>query len=355
MPAAWEAAGKERYMQIEVPDVREADVRTVRKNDPDYPKRMQNLPDMPDVFYCLGRLPSNDAPTAAIVGARMCTPYGRRVAEEFGRTLAARGVQIISGMALGVDGYGHRGCLDAGGDTFAVLGGGVNVCYPAKNRDIYEKIRNTGGIISEQPFGTEPLSFHFPRRNRIISALSDVVIVVEARKKSGSLITAEFAAEQGKDVFAVPGRIGDALSDGCNELIADGAFIACSPEIVLERIETLRMTLPFAASEEKGSEKRKYRRYVPQKNVSGKSAHTQKEIKAGAPEKKAPQERRLPDFISLEAARIYACLGRDDPTGENEIREKTGLSDREVSSASAELLLEGFVREVGRGFYVRKF
>lgn len=336
-------------MQIEMPDVKESDVRRIRKSDAAYPERMRELPDMPDEFYCLGRLPDEDAPTAAIVGARMCTPYGRRVALEFGRILAAHGVQIISGMALGVDGYGHQGCLDAGGSTFAVLGGGVNICYPAKNREIYDAVRRTGGIISEQPYNTDPLPFHFPRRNRLISALADVVIVVEARKKSGSLITAAFAAEQGKDVFAVPGRIGDALSDGCNELIADGAYIACSPESVLDRIRTLQMTVPFAASQEKRNGRKRKKPDAGNMKNEPSDGRTY----SGTPEKSDAAKRKLPDWLSPEAARVYACLGRDEPIGTAEIAEKAGLKGREASSASAELLLEGLATEIGRGFYIR--
>lgn len=146
------------------------------------------------------------------------------------------GVEIISGMAQGIDSCAHEGALDAGGSTIAVLGCGVDVCYPAASRRTYERLRKNGGLLSEYPCGAPPLAFHFPQRNRIISALSDVVLIVEARRRSGSLITADLALEQGKSVMAVPGRVTDRLSEGCNWLISEGAGIARAPADVLAEL-----------------------------------------------------------------------------------------------------------------------
>lgn len=170
--------------------------------------------------------------------AHVCAPeYGRSIATKLGKLLADKDVQVISGMALGIDSASHAGALQGKGSTFAVLGCGCDVCYPKNARNLYENIQSSGGgILSEYPPGTEPMPYRFPERNRIISALSDCLVVVEAKKKSGSLITADAALEQGKDVYAVPGRFGDALSEGCNALIGQGAGIIYDLDIFLENL-----------------------------------------------------------------------------------------------------------------------
>ena len=205
--------------------------------DKEFPNKLKNIPDMPCAIFVKGSLPDPNAPSVAIIGARMCSEYGRFEAREFGLKLARAGIQIISGMALGIDGISQKAALNAGGKTFAVLGSGVDICYPSENIEIYNKITekdsNVGGLISEYPPGTPPSSKLFPPRNRIISALSDIVLVIEARKKSGTLITVDMALEQGREVFAVPGRITDRLSDGCNYLIKQGSGIALSPEDII--------------------------------------------------------------------------------------------------------------------------
>ena len=155
-------------------------------------------------------------------------------ARHFGTVLSEAGIQVVSGMALGIDGAAHRGALETGKDTYAVIGSGLDICYPKENRDIYEILPKCGGIISEYPLGEEALSWHFPMRNRLIAGFADSVLVVEARKRSGSLITADLALEQGKDVLAVPGRSTDALSEGCLDLIRSGAKLVTKPEDVLE-------------------------------------------------------------------------------------------------------------------------
>ena len=200
----------------------------------DYPDRLKPLPDSPMGLYYAGRLPVEENPTIAIVGARSCSGSGRSLARHFGTVLSEAGIQVVSGMALGIDGAAHRGALEAGKDTYAVIGSGLDICYPKENRDIYEILPKCGGIISEYPLGEEALSWHFPMRNRLIAGFADSVLVVEARKRSGSLITADLALEQGKDVLAVPGRSTDALSEGCLDLIRSGAKLVTKPEDVLE-------------------------------------------------------------------------------------------------------------------------
>ena len=200
-------------------------------DDKEFPERLKSIPDAPAFLFYKGELPGNDIPAVAMVGSRKCSYYGKEVCLTFSKRLAEAGIDIISGMAFGVDGFAHRGAIEAGGRTTAVLGCGVDICYPPANRDIYEKLGKPGfGIISEYYPGEAPISYNFPQRNRIISGLADVLLVVEAGKKSGTFITVDHALEQGKDIFAIPGRIGDTVSDGCNILIKNGAHIATEPE-----------------------------------------------------------------------------------------------------------------------------
>lgn len=213
--------------------MKESEMRFVCEEEAEYPERLKVLQNRPYGLFVKGRLPEDTAASAAIVGARGCSNYGKVAAEEYGRFLAEKGVQVISGMASGIDCWGHYGSLKAKGRTFAVLGNGVDICYPKENNSLYKTIQENGGILSEFPIGMPPKQWHFPMRNRIIAALADIVLVIEAKKKSGSLITVDFALEQGKDVYALPGRVHDALSYGCNELIQKGAGILLSPQDVL--------------------------------------------------------------------------------------------------------------------------
>lgn len=204
---------------------------------PDYSKRLQDIPDAPYALYVKGQLPEDNKRSVAIVGARNCSAYGRYVAETFAKELARQDIQIVSGLAAGVDGLAQSAAIQAGGKTYGVLGCGVDVCYPAYHKVLYDKVIESGGMISTYPPGMQPQSSLFPPRNRIISGLSDVVLVVEARKKSGTLITVDMALEQGREVYVVPGRITDRLSDGCNNLLRQGAGAALSPEQFMQELE----------------------------------------------------------------------------------------------------------------------
>ena len=199
-------------------------IRYIRKGEENFPEKLLELQDCPDGIYVKGSLPDPEKKTVAIVGARMCTAYGRATASHFARELAAHDVQIISGLALGIDGAAHQGALIAGGATFGVLAGGVDICYPRGNIELYTKMNGRSGILSEESCGCPPLARLFPKRNRIISALSDLVLVVEARQRSGSLITARQALEQGRDVFCVPGNVDMPTFTGSNALMRDGAI-----------------------------------------------------------------------------------------------------------------------------------
>lgn len=202
----------------------------------EYPKQLNDIPDPPWAVYLKGKLPDTELPAAAVVGARQCSEYGRSMAGKLGRMFGENGVSVISGMARGIDGISQRAALEAGGESLAVLGCGVDICYPKENRDLYDRLTDQGGVLSEYPPGTQPLARNFPPRNRIISGLCDILIVVEAKEKSGTLITVDMALEQGREVVALPGRVTDALSKGCNNLIRQGAGILISPEDVFQYI-----------------------------------------------------------------------------------------------------------------------
>lgn len=209
--------------------------------DAEYPERLRHIPDHPFGVYYRGRLPQARKLAVAVVGARECSEYGHFVAAQLGRELGAAGVQVISGMARGIDGISQLAALDAEGESYAVLGNGVDICYPRENQPIYDRLLVQGGILSTYPPGTAPRPQLFPPRNRIVSGLADALVVVEARQKSGTLITVDMALEQGREVYAVPGRITDRLSDGCNKLVKDGALVFLSPR---DFMEGLRQSFP---------------------------------------------------------------------------------------------------------------
>lgn len=209
----------------------------VTMEDAEYPVHLKEVYDAPYGLYVGGSLRPIKK-SIAIVGARNCSAYGKKMAHELAAFLSRNGYDVISGMAKGIDAYAHKGCLEAGGYTAAVLGCGVDICYPAQNRGIYERIRQEGCLLSEYPPGSKPLAKCFPPRNRIISGIAECLIVVEAKEKSGSLITTDFALEQGKDIYVVPGRITDPLSTGCNQLISQGAGIITSIESFLKDRQT---------------------------------------------------------------------------------------------------------------------
>ncbi len=204
--------------------------------DESYPKRLKEIYDPPPLLYVRGELKEEDELAVAIVGSRKTTPYGRWITEKMGQELARHGITIVSGMARGIDSHAHWGALSGGGRTIAVLGSGVDVVYPPENRNLYKKIIDQGAVLSEFPMSSPPEGGHFPKRNRIISGLSIGVVVVQAGMESGSLITANYALEQGREVFAVPGNVGSDSSRGTHQLIKDGAKLVESSEDILEEV-----------------------------------------------------------------------------------------------------------------------
>ncbi len=215
--------------------VQAAGVQVLTWESPDYPPLLQQIADAPPVLFVKGTL-SGDEWSVAVVGTRKATPYGREVAHRLVEDLAHNGVTVVSGLARGIDGIAHRTALEAGGRTVAVLGCGVDVIYPPEHRQLAAQIVAQGALVSDYPLGTSPEAANFPARNRIISGLSLGVVVIEAGVTSGALITAEFAAEQGRDVFAVPGSILNPASTGCNQLLRDGAAVVTEARDILETL-----------------------------------------------------------------------------------------------------------------------
>lgn len=203
-------------------------------DDEAYPPMLRVIDQAPYVLFYRGCLEAMHQLSIAMVGSRRASPYGRKIARELARDLAEEGVAIISGLARGIDSEAHQGALDSEGVTVAVMGSGVDVVYPPENLRLYEKIQERGAVVSEFVPGSRPEAYHFPHRNRIISGLSRGVVVVEAKQKSGALITADFALEQGRDVFAVPGPVSSETSQGTNNLIKQGAKLTSSVQDILE-------------------------------------------------------------------------------------------------------------------------
>lgn len=286
-------------------------IRQISSKSAEYPQKLNNYPKMPEILFVKGNLPDAKKPTAAIVGARACSPYGRIQAFRYAKILSSAGVQIISGMAYGIDAEAHKGALEGGTPTYAVLAGGVDICYPSGNRPLYARIlRENGGILSEQPPGMWARNYFFPARNRIISGLADLVLIVEAREKSGSLITAQWALDQGKIVYAVPGPVNEALSMGCHKLIYDGAGIAYSPEILLRELGL---------------------------NCENKV--------------KSPEKNDL--GLASDLKLVYSCLDLR-PKSTDFLIQKTGLPPEKIGSLLLELKLSGLVREIGRHYYIKE-
>ena len=287
-------------------------VRFIHYGSPDYPECLLTLEDKPYSLYVKGSLPDPDFPSVSIVGARNCSGYGREMTMRFSQTLAAGGVQIISGMALGVDSYAAQGALEAGGKTFAILGSGLDVIYPKENIELYYRIvLNGGGIISEFPMGSAPIGWHFPHRNRLISAFSDKLLVMEARKCSGTLSSASHALAQGKDVYALPGRVTDPLSEGCNRMIADGAGVLVNPEDLLAEI----IGHPYAGFRGSGGQSR-----MPQ--------------------------------LSEPGLRIYEMLDYE-PKMVSRIAIESGIPVEKAQALLTEMELTGFCRQVSKDYYAK--
>ena len=290
---------------------------TVGRGQEGYPERLMPFADMPSRLFVRGALPADEQKTAAIVGARICTAYGKSQAAFFAQVLAANGVAVISGLACGIDAAAHEGALRGKGKTFAVLGCGVDICYPRENIRLYMQIQEKGTILSEYPPGTVPAAGRFPVRNRIISGISDAVIVVEARKRSGSLITADAALEQNRDVYVVPGNIGQPLSEGCNELIKQGAIVITKPEDIFQT-KALKDKIFMNKTVRKGEEKEKIQK----------------------------------KFLATPKDMVYSCFDLY-PKSLDELLAETGLEIADLNQMILEMQLEGLITEISKNCYVR--
>ena len=214
-------------------------IKFICRDSEEYPERLRHIYDPPLALYLIGKLPDFSRPVLAVVGSRKATVYGLRQAYTIAKELALKGVQIISGLAAGIDSAGHRGALEGRGYTMGVLGGGIDTMYPQENFNLYREIYEKGGVLSEYNVGIPNHKGLFPQRNRIISGLSDGVFVVQAGKRSGSLITADLGLNQGKTIFALPGRVTDPCSIGTNSLIAQGAVMVNRAEDILEELDLI--------------------------------------------------------------------------------------------------------------------
>lgn len=226
----------EGNVQKEWENLKKKGISLVGLDEKDYPEKLSKIPDPPPLLYYKGKVDILNKPSVAVIGARACSNYGSLVARELGKELASMGIVVVSGMARGIDSICQNACLEAGGESIGVLGSGVEVCYPPENRRLYEQLQSRGCLVSENLPYTQPNAGLFPLRNRIISGLADIIVVVESREKSGTQITVDMALEQGREVYAIPGRITDSVSQGCNRLIKQGASIIFSIKDFLEEI-----------------------------------------------------------------------------------------------------------------------
>ncbi|MBI4342113.1 MAG: DNA-protecting protein DprA [Candidatus Omnitrophica bacterium] len=234
----------EVWLARELERARRQGAAIVTPDDPGYPDALRTITDPPVALYLRGTLTEADRVAVAIVGSRHASLYGLQCAEQLAYELALRGVTVVSGLARGIDGAAHRGALRASGRTLAVLGSGLSRVYPDEHRQLAKEIAGHGAVLSEYPMETQPLPRHFPQRNRLISGLSLGVVVVEAAQRSGALITADCALEQGREVFAVPGPMTAVTSHGTHQLLKQGARLVTSVEDILEELRLQPETVP---------------------------------------------------------------------------------------------------------------
>ena len=318
-------------------DCQRLGLRILTIQDAEYPGRLQNIYDPPCLLYVKGRLPAIDETAAvAVVGTRDCTPYGVACAEKLGYGLASGGAVVVSGLAKGIDAAASRGALRAGGVTVGVVGNGLDVHYPYESRYLYEDIAAAGALLSEYPPGTEPAGNHFPARNRIISGLSLATLVVEAPERSGALITAETALEQGRDVFAVPGPIDAPASVGCNRLIRDGAGLVSDAWDILRE---------YAG---RFPEKLKQDEAREQPAVLGYQARQKAEPKPVPPSLDLNKSSLTDDQLNLLRA-----MSDEEPALVDDLIEQTGIPTRRVLSALTLLEMEQLVTQHSGKRYTR--
>jgi DNA processing protein len=297
----------------------ERGVRIICERDADYPPALRFLPDPPICLYAAGRFERADTLAMAVVGTRRCTGYGREQARRFGALLARAGFTVVSGLARGVDGAAHQGALEAGGRTMAVLGNGLSAVYPPEHASLAERIRQRGAVMSELPMGAPPDAANFEPRNRIIAGLCLGVLVVEAARRSGALLTARFASEYDREVFAVPGRVDTPEAGGTNALIRDGGakLVACLDD-VLDELGDVGRLVPFSGDKDPDTPN-------------------------AAPALRTP--------LDAQQRAVLGALGRQEMSIET-LADETGLPVPQVMSAVMALQLCGLAREVRGNLFV---
>ena len=276
----------------------------------DYPINLRDIEYIPQVIYYKGDILPEDEFALSVVGSRKCTTYGAWATEYFARSISELGIRIVSGMALGIDSISHRSALKVGGRTIAVLGCGVDIAYPQTNFRLYNEIIENGAVMSEFPVGMPPLAHNFPVRNRIISGLSKALLVIEAQERSGTLITARFANEQSKEIFALPGNINSLYSKGTNKLIKDGALIATNYQDIIDSV------IDFSE-------------FILNKNKKEKDL----------------------DILDAKELLIYNLIN-EEPKSQNKISTITGFSIIETNTILTALELKGFIKELNGGIFV---
>ena len=317
----------------------------ISQKDGDYPKLLRELPDPPIGLYGAGRI-DPARPCIAIVGTRRATPYGLGIARALGAGLARAGVCVVSGLARGIDAAAHEGALSASGATAAILGCGVDICYPPEHRDLTRRIAGAGALFSEFPLGRQPEPMAFAMRNRIISGMSSAVVVVESAPDGGAMITARFACEQGRTVFAVPGRIDQPLSSGCHQLIRDGATLLTGVDEIFEELSHLPgfNSRTGAAPGVDGG--------------GGPPSGPRRSI--GLPRPGPVEGRTAPRaLLALEAGAgledrghsVMACFADGASLGVDAVAAKTGLAPQQVCAALMALELKGFLARSIDGAY----
>lgn len=335
--AVWKP--EKEYMKM-----REEGIDLVTCREPHYPGRLREIPDAPFGLFYRGRLPGEQVPAVAVIGARECSEYGKYVAKRLGTALGRSGIVVVSGMAKGIDGISQNAVLEAGGYSVGVLGSGVDICYPARNRELYEKLAVSGAVISSYPLGTGALGRNFPPRNRIVSGLADAIVVIEARAKSGTLITVDMALEQGREVYAVPGRVTDRLSDGCNRLIRQGAGVVLELSDFLEEIRELGQRKISPGFRERG-------RRIPG-DGNGNMGKIPGRGKAAPKEELGTTEK--PE-LSGELAELYGALDfMPRSPGEIQAELAGGQGVKPVIAGLMQLVAEGLAVQTSPGYFCLK-
>lgn len=299
---------KDKFLSYQYDLLRAHDVSVLMMGDEEYPQALREIHDAPTLLYIKGNPGVLKDPLIAIVGSRRASLYGLGIAQKFAMELAQAGITVVSGLARGIDTAAHQGALKANGVTVAVLGCGLSYVYPSENKKLSQAIAEGGAVISEFPMETPPASFNFPRRNRIISGLSKGVVVVEAALKSGALITSDFALEQGREVFAVPGRAGEIGSEGTNHLIKTGAKLTTCTEDILEELAL--------------------------------------ELKEYRVSSVVPKEDAVADIELSPEERVVCASVEDEPIHLDELADKTGLTVTQAAFALFRLELKKLVRQL---------